>query len=240
MDLNKKYFGMTVTQLGILVGLAVLVLVLFCVVGWLVLGKVRGLATSQQPAPATATASLTPTATLIVTPSQTTTPAPTPFPYEALITPGWVQQKTSLVEMWMIPGYKSAKSDALILGLGGAPIVDLQLRGLYAKKSPNRIYITVSYEPLAKDSLDALLAERLSALGPYLSVSERAKTDINTVPAMRLIFSGRKGNTDINELTYIILDGTTVWYVQYTAELTEFYQMLPTFEASAKTFRVVK
>ena len=231
---------MTVTQIGILAGLAGLVLILFCVVGWLVSGKVRGLSTSQQPVLATATASPTPTVTLIVSPTLTSTPAPTPVPYELLVTPGWAQQKTALFEMWMVPGYKPAKSDVLITGLGGAPIVDLELRGLFSKKSPNRIYITVSYEPLTKGSLDALVAERLSALGPYVNLSERAKTNINTVPAVRLIFSGRKGSADINELTYVILDGTTVWYVQYTAELTEFYQMLPIFEASAKTFRVVK
>ena len=64
---------------------------------------------------------------------------------------------------------------------------------------------------------------------------------LRPVPALRLVFSGRKGNnTDINELTYVILDGTTVWYVQYTAEITEFYNLLADFESSARTFRVVK
>jgi hypothetical protein len=74
-----------------------------------------------------------------------------------------------------------------------------------------------------------------------LAPSERSKVTLNTVPAVRLVFSGRKGNnTDINELTYVILDGTTVWYVQYTAEITEFYNLLGNFESSVKTFRVVR
>jgi len=61
------------------------------------------------------------------------------------------------------------------------------------------------------------------------------------VPVTRLIFGGRKGNNiDLSELTYVIQDGGTIWYVQYSAELSEFYEMLPTFEASALTFRFVR
>jgi hypothetical protein len=79
----------------------------------------------------------------------------------------------------------------------------------------------------------------LQGLG--LPPSERTKTSINTVPAVRLVFTGRKGNnTDINELIYVIQDGSVVWYVQYTAEITEYFNLLATFESSAKTFRVVK
>jgi len=240
MNQNTKYFGMTVTQIGILAGLAILVLVLFCVVGFLILGKVTGLSAPQQTAVPTATPSITFTPTITLTPTQTFTPGPTALPYELLVTPGWAQQKTALFEFWMIPGYKPAKSNTLIMGLGGAPVVGLELVGSAFKKSPNKIYITVAYEPLTKDSLDVLFTERLSQLGTSISLSERSKVKINTLPAVRLIFSGRKGNTDINELTYVILDGTTIWYVQYTAELTEFYQLLPVFEASAQTFRVVK
>ena len=85
MDLNKKYFGMTVTQIGILAGLAVLALVLFCVVGSLVFGKVSG---SSAPDAATATLTLQPTVTMVTTPTLTTTPESTPLPYESLIPAG--------------------------------------------------------------------------------------------------------------------------------------------------------
>jgi hypothetical protein len=237
MNLDRKYFGMTVSQLGILAGLAGLVLLLFCVVGWLVVGKIRGRAFSPVP---TAAPRLQPTVTLMPTLAVTTTPAPTPVPYESLIPAGWAQYRTALYEIWMPAGYKTTNTtDVLVTGLGGNPMVDLSLRGATSSKSPNKIYMTVSYEPMTTDSFDNFIITRLTSLG--ISPSERSKVTLNTVPAVRMIFSGRKGdNTDINELTYVILDGTTVWYVQYTAEITEFYNLLANFESSAKTFRVVK
>jgi len=237
MNLDRKYFGMTVTQLGILAGLAAIVLLLFCMVGWLILGKVRGKAFSQLP---TLAPTVQPTPTIILTPTLTATPAPTPMPYASLVPAGWAQYKSALYEIWMLPGYKTTKTiDVLMTGLGGNPILDLSLKGSYSSKSPNRIYLTVSYEPMTGDSFDAFIASRLTSLG--LNPNERTKLTINTDPAVRLVFSGRKGNnTDVNELTYVVLDGTTVWYLQYTAEITDFYNLLASFESSAKTFRVVK
>jgi hypothetical protein len=234
MNLNKKYFGMTVTQIGILAGLAGTAFLLFCILGISVIRRAAG--SALQPPIAT----LQPTVTMVLTPTQTTTPAPTPLPYESLIPGGWVQYRTALFEIWMPAGYKTAQTtDVLVTGLGGSPIVDLSLSGSTSSKSPNKIYMMVSYEPMTADTFDAFFTARLSGLG--LSPSERSKVTLNTIPAVRIVFSGRKGNnTDINELTYVILDGTTIWYVQYTAEITEFYNLLGNFEASARTFRVVK
>ena len=236
MDLNKKYFGMTVTQIGILAGLAVLALGLFCVVGSLVLGKVSG---SSAPDATTATLTLQPTVTMVTTPTLTTTPESTPLPYESLIPAAWVQYRTALFEIWMPTGYKTAKTvDVLMTGLGGSSIMDLSLSASITPKATKKIYMTVSYEPVTADTLDAFVTARLTGLG--MTPSERTKITLNTVPAVRLVLSGRKGNTDINELTYVILDGTTVWYIQYTAGITDFYNTLANFESSVKTFRVVR
>lgn len=235
MNQNTKYLGMTVTQIGILASLAGFALLLFCIVGWLILGRARGTSTSQA-----ATSTPPPTVTMVVAPTLSPTPVPTALPYESLIPAGWVQYRTALYEIWMPTGYKTAKTtDMLVTGLGGSPFVDLSLQGSASSKSPNKIYMTVSYEPMTTDTFEAFVTARLTGLG--LNPSERTKVTLNTVPAVRLIFSGRKGNnTDINELTYVILDGTTVWYVQYTAEIAEFYNLLANFESSVKTFRVVR
>ncbi|HXD11395.1 MAG TPA: hypothetical protein VN653_15120 [Anaerolineales bacterium] len=234
MNQNTKYFGMTIKQLGILAGLAGLAFLLFCIVGWMALAKLR----SRAQAPA-AIPTIQPMPTLITIPTLTATPAPTPLPYELLVPAGWVQYRTALYEIWMPTGYKTTNTtDVLMTGLGGTPIVDLSLRGATSSKSANKIYMTVSYEPMTAATFDAFLTARLSGLG--LAPNERSKVTLNTVPVVRLLFSGRKGNTDINELTYVILDGTTVWYVQYTAEITDFYNSLGNFESSAQTFRVVK
>jgi hypothetical protein len=237
MDLNKKYFGMTVTQLGILGGLAGLAFLLFCITGFLILG--RGLRGANAPAVALATDTPQPTVTPFLSPTPTSTPAATAVPYETLIPKDWVQYHKDLFELWLPAGYKSAKVDPLVIGLGGTPILDLSLQGKYTSKSPNKIFVTVSYEPMTSDNFDAFLNSRLESMG--LNPSERSKVRLNATPAVRLVFSGRKGNnTDINELTYVVLDGTTVWYVQYTAEITEYFDLLETFEQSAKTFRMVK
>ena len=235
MNLKAKYFGMTVTQIAILAGLAVLALLLFCVVGGLLLSRARGLSASQA-----ATITPLPTVTMVVTPTLVPTPVATALPYEALIPAGWVQYRTALYEIWMPTGYKTTKTtDMLVTGLGGSPIVDMSLQGATSAKAPNKIYMTVSYEPMTTATFDEFITARLTGLG--LSPSERTKVTLNTVPAVRMVFSGRKGNnTDINELTYVILDGTTVWYVQYTAEITDFYNLLANFESSVKTFRVVR
>jgi len=234
MTVNKKYFGMTVPQLGILAGLAALAILLFCIVGWLVIRRGLRAASAVLPAPSPLA-----TATLVALPTPTTTAVPTPQVYETLIPAGWVQYKSPLYEIWLPAGYKDANADHLVTGLGSEPIMELSLSGTYTSKSPNKIYVTVAYEPMTGNSFDEFLNQRLIALGPM--VSERSKVDLNTVPAVRLVFTGREGsNTDINELTYVVLDGTTVWYVQYTAELTDFYNLLTTFEASAETFRMVR
>ena len=237
MNTNQRYFGMTVMQIGILIGLGALAFLLFCITGWLVLA--RGF---QSPPTLQALATATPalTATPTLTPTQTSTPGPTAVPYETLVPAGWTQYRTSLYEIWLPAGYKSGKVDPLISGLGDSPLVDLSLRGIYVAKSPNRIFVTVAYIPFTGDNFDTFLAQHISNFGPYLTINERSKVKINTVPATRLVFSGRKGSNDVNELTYIILDGTTIWYVQYTAVITEFFNLLPTFEKSANTFRVVK
>jgi len=236
MNQDRKYFGMTTMQIGILAGLAGVVLILFCIVGNLVLSKARA---ALMPQPVATISAPEATATLLLTPTLTSTPALTALPYESLIPAGWAQYRTELYEIWMLPGYKTANTDMLVLGLGGNPIVDLSLRGATSSKAPNKIYVTVSYEPMNTDSLDTFITQKVTALG--LAPSERSKVTLNTVQAVRLIFSGRKGNnTDINELTYVFQDGTTVWYVQYTAEITEFYNLLSNFESSAKTFRLVK
>jgi hypothetical protein len=55
-----------------------------------------------------------------------------------------------------------------------------------------------------------------------------------------MTFELRVETVDVNELVYVIQDGGTVWFILYAAQINEYYEMLPIFEQSAKTFRVVK
>jgi hypothetical protein len=63
---------------------------------------------------------------------------------------------------------------------------------------------------------------------------------VNTVEARRIMIEFRANNIDINDMVYVFLDGDTVWYVEYVAQIGEFFDNLPVFEQSIKTFRPVK
>ena len=54
------------------------------------------------------------------------------------------------------------------------------------------------------------------------------------------MFETRYNNLDVNDLTYVFQDGSTIWYVEYIAQINEFFEMLSVFEKSAQTFRVVR
>jgi hypothetical protein len=72
-------------------------------------------------------------------------------------------------------------------------------------------------------------------------VAEKRKVFINATEVVRFVFEMRSDNNiDINDMTYVFLDGSTVWYVEYVAQINEFYERLSTFEQSAKTFRIVR
>ena len=102
MQQNRKFFGMTPLQLGILAGLAGAACLLFGLAGWFVLRGKSGLlarAPENTPVPRA-------TSTLIVIPTLTPTQTPTPVPYEMLIPSGWEQFKTGLVEIWLPSSFK--------------------------------------------------------------------------------------------------------------------------------------
>ncbi len=225
---ERKYFGMTMQQLGILIGLAIVVCLLFGVTGFFILR--RGLSGLQSQAPAIPP-TMQMTATPFALPTLTPTETLTPVPYEQLIPTGWAQFKTALVEIWLPPAFKSTKKDA-----------DEELAAL-SSNSKNSLYkmrVGVSFEPLVEDSLDAYIDSRIAKMDPSIRVVDRRKVSINSTNAVRILIEGRIQTVDVNELVYIFQDGGTAWAVTYVAQINEFYDMLPTFEQSAKTFRIVK
>jgi hypothetical protein len=225
---DRKYFGMTIQQIGILVGLAVFVCLLFGTAGFFIVR--RGLSGLHSQAPA-----ITPTpritATPFTLPTLTPTETPTPVPYEQLIPTGWKQYKTELIEIWLPPDFKNTKKDA------GEELAALSAN---SKSSLYKMRVGISYEPLIEDSLDSYLDNRIAKLDPAIRMVDRRKVSLNSAEAVRLMLEGRIQTVDVNELVYIFQDGGTVWAVTYVAQINEFYDMLPSFEQSAKTFRIVR
>jgi len=233
MDPNRKYFGMTVTQIGILGGMALLVLCLFGVLGYLILGGGLNLGGKAQEIPTP-----NPTATLVAIPTVTPTALPTAVPYEQLIPVGWTQHRTALVELWLPPDYKEPKTN----NSGLAPLAssEITVSRPAAKASLYALWVIVSYEPLTTDSLDAFLDVKFTSLPSEYRVVDRRNGSVNSMPAVRVVIESRVKNQDVNELVYVFQDGGTVWYVVFAGQINDFYDNMEKFEASARTFRLVK
>ena len=229
---DRKYFGLTTTQIGILAGLAGAACLLFGLTGWSIVRGGFSRAPAMTPLPAsTSTPFLIPTLTLTVT--------PTPIPYEQLIPDGWIQHRTALVEIWLPSGFENSGQG--ISGIAGnSVLLEMALTGAASNTSPYKIFVSVSFEPLSRGFLDEFLESRLSNIPTDVNLSERRKVLINSTEAYRLMFESNDNNVLTNDLLFVILDGTTIWYVRYSAQINEFYEMLSAFEKSIKTFRIVK
>jgi hypothetical protein len=237
MKQDRKYFGMTAQQLGILGALAAVVCLLFSVVGVLVLR--RGVSGLFSRAPQS-TPVMQATSTMIVNPTPETTPTATPIPYDQLIPPDWAQYKTTLIELWLPTGFKTAAPNAVIGVSGNAVVMELALISS-SKTYTYKPTVSVSYEPLTANTLEDFIDQKLANIPPEVNLAEHRKVSINSSDAYRILFEGHTNNTvDTNDLLFIFQDGGTVWYVKYSAEIADFYELLATFEQSVKTFRIVR
>jgi hypothetical protein len=216
------------TQLGILIGLGVLVLILFCFILWLAFGnRIRAsFARAPQNTPVPQI-----TSTPVIFATLTPTPTQTPIPYEQLVPAGWKQFKTELVEIWLPPTFKTMEKES---------DDELSLVGETSKNSLYRMRVLVSFKPLVGDSLDAFLDSELAKMDPQIRFTGRSKVTINSVEAVKINFETRVETVDVNEVVYVFQDGSAVWFVEYVAQINEFFDMLPVFEQSVKTFRTVK
>jgi hypothetical protein len=228
---------MTVPQLAILAGLAGVACLLFCVTGGLAAG--RGLRSLSLPPESTPTAQ--PTSTSMITPTVVPTQTSTPLiPYEQLIPNGWTQHKTQLIEIWLPPDFKNVAPGVVSAVAGESVLLDLaQVSTINDLGYPTSM--SVSYEPLTSVTLEEFLDVKLSNIPPEINLVENREVSINSQDAIRLMFESKtSSNLNINDLLFVFQDGGTVWYVKYSAEITNFYERLPEFEQSVNTFRMAE
>jgi hypothetical protein len=235
MQQTDRFFGMTRRQLGILAGLAAAACLLFGLAGWLSLrGRLNRSPNAQQD---------TPLSQFTATPWTIPSPAPsgtaTPIPYATLIPSDWGQFKTGLVEIWLPAEFQAADSQLFNNSFNTA-IGELILTHAREDTTAYPILVIVSYEPLTTNSLDVFLDGEVGKTSSDFRLAERRKVTLNATEVVRFVFEGRFKNVEVNDLTYVFLDGGTVWYVEYIAQINEFYEMLAVFEKSAQTFRVVR
>lgn len=238
MDGEQKYLGMTGMQIGIIVGLVGMLCLILGVGGWFVLrnmGGGGGLSVAQ----ATPTAQPTVTSILAVSPTLEVTPTLTPIPYEQLIPADWKQYKTSLVEIWMPNNFKLADKKTVNTSAGFSTS-ELLITEIPSKSSAYNMLVNISFDVMNGDSLDTFIQDQFPTLPYQAHVSDYRTVYVNSVEARRIVIELRVNNIDINDMVYVFLDGNTVWYVEYVAQITEFFDYLPAFEQSIKTFRPVK
>lgn len=236
MDDEQKFFGMTKIQVGIVAGLAGVLVVIVCVGAFFVFRNLNPTDSAPQP---TSTPAPTVTSVAALAPTVTFTPAPTAIPYEQLIPADWKQYKTSLVEIWLPANFKLADKKTLDQTAQLA-LNELFITEVPSKTSAYNMLVSVSYDLLTGDSLDEFLQTKISQLPAEVRVTDRRTVYVNTVEARRIMIELRANNIDINDMVYVFLDGDTVWYVEYVAQIGEFFENLPVFEQSIKTFRTVK
>ena len=247
MDEEKKPFdisrlqigilaGMTRTQIGILAGMVGFLILIVCMGGWFILGNMKKTLSSPQQAP---TVAPTVTSIVVIPPTVTPTITPTPIPYEQLIPADWKQYKTSLVEIWMPSNFKLADKKT-VNNTAGFALPELLITEIPSKSSAYNMLVGVSYDLMTGDSLDEFLDAKFPSLPYQARVADRRTVFVNTVEARRIVIEFRVNNNDFNDMVYVFLDGSTVWYVEYIAQIGEYFDNLAIFEQSIKTFRPVK
>lgn len=236
MNEEQKVFGMTRMQIGILAGMAGVLLLIVCVGGWFVLRNSNPLDSALAP-----TSTPAPTVTPMLAISPTVSPAltPTPIPYEQLIPAGWKQYQTALVEIWLPSNFRLADTKTVNTTAGFA-VPELLITEIPSKSSAYNMLVGVSYDLMTGDSLDEFLDAKFPSLPYQARIADRRTVFVNTVEARRIVVEVRINNIDFNDLVYVIRDGSTVWYVEYVAQINEFFDNLPIFEQSIQTFRTVK
>lgn len=236
MDDEQKYFGMTKIQIGIVAGMAGVLILIVCVGVFLLF---RNLNPSVSAPQMTSTPAPTVTSVVVTLPTVTPTPAPTAIPYEQLIPAGWKQYKTSLVELWLPSNFKLGDKQVLNQTAQLA-FNELFITEIPSKTSAYNMLVSVSYDLMTGASLDEFLEAKIKELPAEVRVTDRRTVYVNAVEARRLMIEFRANNIDINDMVYVFLDGDTVWYVEYVAQIGEFFNNLPVFEQSIQTFRPVK
>jgi hypothetical protein len=237
MDGERKYLGMSMMQIGIIAGMVGVLCLIVCVGGWFVLKNVSGKAVTV--AQSTPTVGPTVTPMVVMSPTAIVTPTLTPIPYEQLIPADWKQFKTPLVEIWLPKNFRLAdKKTKDTTAPFSSP--ELFMTEIPSKSSAYNMLVSVSYELMTGDSLDTFVRNQFPTLPYQAHVSDYQTDSVNSVEARRILIEVRINNIDVNDLVYVFQDGNTVWYVQYMAQISEFYDNLPIFKQSIKTFRPTK
>ncbi len=254
----RRYLGMTVTQLVIVAGLALLACLLMGVLAYLIVRSVLGGASASVAVPQSATA--TPTFTATFTPTITPTPTATPIPYESVLPPGWNQLRYAQVELWVPPSFVGGdmfdNRNATLAAIAALGPQFSNISESVAQIPPTTLLLAVDsnlgrymvitnvivfFESAAFSSLDAYPNYYLQTYYlpnvPNSYIQENRAYLIRDFPGRRFIISARRGTSEFTETVYILQDGDTIWAVSCVTSAAELYERLSVFDQIAQTLR---
>jgi hypothetical protein len=258
----KRYFGMTIVQVGILAVLACLACSLTGTGLYFALNSFVppvNVATQPQVESETPTPEMTSTPTLTATPTRI--PSPTPTKYEDTIPAGWKQYIEQFrYEIWFPPEYTPVDSRGKLQELiqiyedGGFSEV-AQLRTATLEEdvthyvlwmadtviSPLRYQtnISIATYPLERRTLAEYVEAQMAEFPPSIRVMERRAYSLSVYPAERLWLENSLSNTTLGMVMYVVRAQDNAWIITCYTHFNEFYARLPIFDQIASTFRTL-
>ncbi|GAB4422317.1 MAG: hypothetical protein Kow002_11600 [Anaerolineales bacterium] len=251
----KKYFGMTLVQLAVLVCLAVTAC---CLVGggFLFISSSTASLNASAPTPVDVDATLQTTPEPAPTATITPTPTQTLVPYESLIPQGWSQHKNQSIEIWLpdsfyeteidvsvrelIKRYRELNQDALADELEESPpgyVFWLETKSPSQKLFTTRL--TVYPVLMTEPDLDTFLDQHYNTVRLRHIIVDSRPFEVAYYPARRTLIEANLGGVYAGYVSYAIYDGTLVWFVEGASHFNEFYTWLPIFDDAARTFRFI-
>jgi hypothetical protein len=255
---SVRHFGLTNSQLGILAGVAVAVLLVICGLSWFVF--------MPPPAEQSPTATKIPPTSSPYVRVSTVTPPPTPSPEIATSVPpgGWVEFQTQGARVWLPANFVggdmiSNRVEAInaVTRLGGARYKNtikamkqapsqlvMWMIDKTNSKSPVIMSLLVTHEVKEEGtSLEQYLQN--SAIGTSAALSttifETKKITLLGYEARRVTYQQQiQAGYQTAGVAYYIKDGNDFWILDYTLDPSKYVDMLPMTEQSVHTFYLVK
>ncbi len=251
----RIFLGLTITQLGILGGLALLAMLSIGGMFWMVYSA------SQVSIP-TALPSLTPL------PPATETPLPptnTPLPPTATATPtpavpdpapdGWVKFESAQVELWLPPEYIGGdmldNRDATIKQISALQTKTVKLNITSLKKAPPEVIMLIYHKPLTpglltavyvtkftrtpETELQAFVDEMMNKLPGAVSIFGTHKITVLGREAQKIEIEQRIEGSTINATFIYIKNGADFWVIDYDYQPAEIVEMTQMVKNSIKT-----
>ena len=222
----------------------------------LLLGIALGCGLTPEPT-ATPTAIPAPTATPTATLEPTTAPAVASGPTATPI-PGWKKFEARGIEIWLPGSYEggdpSQDLDVIVERLRALG-PDFAQTAQAIEQNPSAFVlwafdshvgdsglltsVTVGTERIPSAiTIEVYLDMLAKQLPSQFRVVEQGIVPLDYYQAGRALIEFSIKGVNGKQVMYVIKEGNTIWAVNYTTSADEFDQKLPTFEQSARTFRM--